>query len=95
MPLLMSANSSRRLLYPTPFLLNGLLYLIWYVKEQNSHYTQIAQGLGLLLLMLLLAFLLNGVGAGWALYTRHYGVLALYGVVAVSLVGWFILIRNS
>lgn len=85
----MSANSSRLLLYATPFLLNGLLYLIWYVREQHSHYTQIAQGLGFLLLMLLLAFLLNGVGAGWALYTRHYGVLALYGIVVVGLVSWF------
>lgn len=91
----MSINSSGPLLYATPFLLNGLLYLIWYVKEKNSHYTQIAQGLGFLLLMLLLAFLLNGVGAGWALYTRHYGVMALYGIVAVGLVGCFILIRNS
>lgn len=91
----MSANSSRLLLYAMPFLLNGLLYLIWYVKEKNSHYTQIAEGLGFYLLMMLVAFLLNGVGAGWALYTRHYGVMALYGIVAVGLVSWFMLVRNS
>ena len=66
----MPTHSFRLLAYALPFLLNGLLYLLWYVKDKNVLYTMIAQGLGFSLVIMLVAFLLNGVGVVWSIRTR-------------------------
>jgi hypothetical protein len=46
-------------LYTSPLLLNGLLWLVYSIKKRNSHYTQIAEGLGFLLWLLLIGLVLN------------------------------------
>ena len=81
------------LLFTEPFLLNGLLLLTIYVKEKTSHYTQIAQGLGFIVWVLLLALVLNALLGAWLLMRGHHGVAAVHGLFVVLIIGLFWLER--
>jgi len=60
------------LLYASPLLVNGSLWLIGYVKRRTSHYTMIGQGLGFIVGLLLASIVLNSALGVWALLHQYY-----------------------
>ena len=91
----MPSTTQCLLLYASPLLLNGTLLLLAYVKEKNSHYTQIAEGLGFLLGLLGLGLLLNLAAGVLALLYQHYGLGVVYLAIFLLTVSLLIVSRNS
>ena len=73
--------------FRTPFL-NGLLLSI-YVKEKTSRYTQIAEGLGFIVWVLLPGLALNALVGAWFLTRGRYGVAAVHGLVVIFIIALF------